>query len=448
MLALVAAVLLTKYVFPSSSARGAPWEWMVGVPVLTVAILYGRGLYRESLRIHILEDLRTVVSSTAVATLLVVALRLLVSDHASVASEVIPLWVLSTATVAIGRTVLFWNETHARRAGRSLRPTLIVGAGAIGRLTARRLIEQPELGLRPVGFLDKDPLPSDDDDVPVLGASWDLERVIAAHNVDHVIVTFSTAPHTVMLGVIKRCQELGISVSLVPRLFEKVTERFSVEHLGGLPLISVQPTDPKGWQFAVKYAADRALAAVAILIAAPFMIVAAIAIRLSMGRPIFYRQLRMGRDDRVFEIMKFRSMRPASELPGDQAISPYDAEGDSRVTRLGAFLRRTSIDELPQLFNILSGDMSFVGPRPERPEFVDVFRDNVYRYQERHRVKSGITGWAQVHGIGRGENRFGDTILRDRVEWDNYYIENWSLWFDVKILLMTVLAVLRFRQSD
>ena len=267
--ALTIAILLTRLVFPSEAARSAPWEWMVGAAGLTIVMLYLRGLYREGLRIHILEDLRTVVSATAVATLLMVALRVLVDDHASIASQVLPLWVLSTATLAIGRTSLFFYETSARRAGRAGRPTLIVGAGAIGHLTARRLVEQPEIGLRPVGFLDKDPLPATGDEIrlPVLGASWDLEKVILDHGVEHVIVTFSTAPHTVMLGVIQRCQDLGVSVSLVPRLFEKVTERSTVEHLGGLPLISVRPADPKGWQFAVKYATDRLLAAFALLLA-------------------------------------------------------------------------------------------------------------------------------------------------------------------------------------
>jgi lipopolysaccharide/colanic/teichoic acid biosynthesis glycosyltransferase len=163
---------------------------------------------------------------------------------------------------------------------------------------------------------------------------------------------------------------------------------------------------------------------------------------LSVGRPIFFRQPRFGLDGREFEMLKFRSMRAPLEplvlpdLPADTA--PGGIEGDDRRTRFGTFLRRTSLDELPQLLNVLRGDMSLVGPRPERPDFARLFERNVYRYGDRHRVKSGITGWAQVHGLR------GKTSLSDRVEWDNFYIENWSLWLDVKILLMTVCAVGRY----
>jgi lipopolysaccharide/colanic/teichoic acid biosynthesis glycosyltransferase len=173
---------------------------------------------------------------------------------------------------------------------------------------------------------------------------------------------------------------------------------------------------------------------------------AAVAVAVSLGRPILYRQRRVGLDGRPFDILKFRTMRPAGETSpaaaGDlvaEGIAPGGVEGEDRRTRTGALLRTTSIDELPQLFNVIRGEMSLVGPRPERPELVALFEERVYRYDERHRVKAGITGWAQVHGLR------GNTSLADRVEWDNYYIENWSLWLDVKILLMTFTAVLHHR---
>jgi lipopolysaccharide/colanic/teichoic acid biosynthesis glycosyltransferase len=177
----------------------------------------------------------------------------------------------------------------------------------------------------------------------------------------------------------------------------------------------------------------------------PIMVAAALAVRLSSPGPVFFRQRRIGRDGQEFDMLKFRSMRvadgqvvPASAngaTPTD--VGPGGVEGEDRRTRVGALLRRFSLDELPQLLNVLKGDMSIVGPRPERPEFVELFLQDVYRYDDRHRVKSGITGWAQVHGLR------GKTPLLDRVEWDNYYIENWSLGLDFKILLMTVLAIAR-----
>ncbi len=173
------------------------------------------------------------------------------------------------------------------------------------------------------------------------------------------------------------------------------------------------------------------------------MIPAALAVLFTLGRPLFFRQVRVGRDGRTFGMLKFRTMRPIAEadvtaqaidLPPDTA--PGGIEGDDRRTRLGTLLRRASIDELPQLINVLKGEMSLVGPRPERPEFAGLFEESVYRYSDRHRVKSGITGWAQVNGLR------GKTSLADRVEWDNYYIENWSLWLDLKVLLLTFLAVI------
>jgi exopolysaccharide biosynthesis polyprenyl glycosylphosphotransferase len=226
-------------------------------------------------------------------------------------------------------------------------------------------------------------------------------------------------------------------------LFEMVNGRVTVEHIGGLPLVSARSTNPRGWQFALKYAFDRVAAALALLLVLPVLVAAAVAIRLSLGRPIFFRQVRVGRDGRPFDMLKFRSMHETSpddepadiELPPDTA--PGGIEGEDRRTRVGAFLRRTSIDELPQLLNVLKGEMSLVGPRPERPEFVGLFEQSVYRYSDRHRVKAGITGWAQVNGLR------GKTSLTDRVEWDNHYIENWSLWLDLKIALMTAFTVVR-----
>jgi lipopolysaccharide/colanic/teichoic acid biosynthesis glycosyltransferase len=211
-----------------------------------------------------------------------------------------------------------------------------------------------------------------------------------------------------------------------------------VEHLGGLPVISAKRSNPKGWQVELKYAVDRALAALALVICAPLIAVAAVGVLLTMGRPVFFEQRRVGRDGRRFTIYKLRSMQQASE-GGDQG-------DEQRVTAFGRFLRQTAIDELPQLLNVLKGEMSLIGPRPERCELVEIFEREVYRYDARHRVKSGITGWAQVHGIGRGDERFADAAMADRVEWDNYYIENWSPWLDFKIALLTLLAVVRFSQ--
>ena len=249
--------------------------------------------------------------------------------------------------------------------------------------------------------------------------------------------------------MMRRCEALGLQVSFVPRFFESVNVHLALEHLGGLPLFGLRPIDPKGWQFAIKHVFDRMLAGFLLVLLAPLLAGLALATRLSSPGPVLFRQRRIGRDGHGFDMLKFRSMRLApaapprwppraarsSAVPAD--VAPGGVEGDDRRTWVGTLMRSTSLDELPQLFNVLRGDMSLVGPRPERPEFVELFGSRIDRYEDRHRVKSGVTGWAQVHGLR------GKTSLRDRVEWDNYYIENWSLGLDFKILVMTVAAMLQ-----
>jgi exopolysaccharide biosynthesis polyprenyl glycosylphosphotransferase len=447
-LMLFAAVVVADLGAPRAGVPSTPAIWLVAFPLLTFGFMAARGLYRPGVFLRVLDDLRIAVTSAALAAMIVLSLRVLVADDPWVAAQTARIWAFATVYLLAGRVVLSWGELQARRRGESVRPTLVVGAGRVGRLTARRLLDHPELGLKPVGYLDKEPLEADgSDELPVLGASWDLERVVAEHGVRHVVLSFSTAPQSVLLGVMQRCQELGVEVSMVPRFYEKVVGHIGVEYLGAIPLITAQPTNPRSWQFAVKYAADRLVAGLLLLVIAPVLVAAAVGVWATMGRPIFFRQPRAGLDGRVFEILKFRSMRPprpdGEESPEPPAgTAPGGVEGDDRRTRLGAFLRRTSVDELPQLWNVLRGEMSLVGPRPERPAYVERFSEQIYRYGERHRVKAGITGWAQVHGLR------GQTSLADRVEWDNYYIENWSLWLDVKILLLTVLAIVRPAQAE
>ena len=450
-LGLDAAMLVTAAVAATLGSASAgvpapPARWLFAFSLIVFALFAARGMYATRLRFELLEDVRVVLVATSLAAMIVLTARELAGNPPDLAAQTIRMWAFAAAYLAAGRIALHWSRAKAHSHGEALRPTLIIGAGKVGRLTAKRLLDNPQIGLQPVGFLDKDPLREEHDSLPlpVLGASWDLDRVAAQHEVEQVIITFSRAPHEVLLRLVKRCEELGLEVAFVPRLYEKITGKLTVEHLGGIPFISARPSNPKGIQFAIKYAADRLVAAVFLVMTLPLILPAAIAILTTLGRPLFFRQVRVGRDGRTFEMLKFRTMHAASpgevgahrvELPPDTA--PGGVEGADRRTRLGSFLRRTSLDELPQLLNVLKGEMSLIGPRPERPEFVGVFEQSVYRYSERHRVKSGITGWAQVHGLR------GKTSLSDRVEWDNYYIENWSLWLDLKVLLLTFLAVLR-----
>ena len=239
---------------------------------------------------------------------------------------------------------------------------------------------------------------------------------------------------------------MGIRALVVPRFFERVPSRLSIEHVGGLPLLELHATSPRSFQYAVKYALDRVVGALLLLVLAPVLIVTAVAVRISLSRPILYPQTRVGLDGRSFSMLKFRTMRQVHAV--DDAVqefqpecAPGGVEGLDRRTRIGGFLRATSLDELVQLVNVVKGEMSLVGPRPERPEYVEYFAEHVHRYDDRHRVKGGITGWAQIHRLR------GKTSIQDRVEWDNYYIENFSLWLDLKILLLTIPAILRVRSE-
>jgi exopolysaccharide biosynthesis polyprenyl glycosylphosphotransferase len=444
---LALAAVIAAFSWPESGV-GARVLWPALFALIVLGMSHARGTYRRRVKLDTLEDLRSTGWVVAVAAGVVVMLEVLVvDDFQSTATHTVRLGLIAALLVAGGRVALNFWQLQTRRQGKALVPTLIVGAGQVGRTTAKRLLKHPELGLRPVGFLDKEPLDAGNSTrrLPVLGASWDLESVVYEYGIGQVIITFSTAPSDVLLRLVNRCEELGIAVALVPRLFEKMTHRLTIEHLGGLPLITSRPSDPRGWQFAVKYSVDRLVALVAVVLLLPVLAACALAVWLSMGSPILFRQRRVGLDGHEFDMLKFRSMRGspsqsgeadatwfAQQLESESDEQPAEAEDDPRVTMVGRVLRKTWLDELPQLFNVLKGDMSLVGPRPERVSYVRLFETQIYRYGDRHRVKAGITGWAQVHGLR------GETSLADRVEWDNYYIENFSLWLDLKIVGWTV----------
>ncbi len=444
LLAVGAALLGAKAAHIGSHGNWIAWLF----PPLVIGFLGLRGMYRPRITLRILDEAAHVVGATSVAAMIVVAVATFLGATVHSAELMARVWVFGMVYVSGGRLVLGLTQRHARAERIVGKRTLIVGAGRIGAQVERRLDEQPELGLRPVGYVDAHP-PSDDQvagrRVPVLGGPDDLERIVRETGAEHVVLAFlsSRGSDARLVPIVRQCDALDLEVSLVPRLFESINVRAELEHIGGMPLFRLHTVRPKGWQFAVKHALDRVMAAVLIVVLSPVLIGSTLAVVVSSRGPIFFRQRRVGRDGRDFDLLKFRSMRPADDppfgnvsvlLPGDTA--PGGVEGTDRRTRTGKLMRRTSIDELPQLLNVLRGQMSIVGPRPERPEFVELFERRVDRYDDRHRVKSGITGWAQVHGLR------GKTSLSDRIELDNFYIENWSLWLDVKILVMTVGAVL------
>lgn len=435
-----------------SGTSVGPLAWVLAFNVLTLVALRRRGLHSFRLRPSLWDELGATFACTVIAAAATITMRSLLAPDLHVASQMLPMWAFVAATLAALRAGSAIGDRRAWRRGGAA-PTLIIGAGHVGRGVARRLLDRPELGLRPVGFLDKEPMAPDgaDDGPPVLGASWDFEDQVRRHGVQKVVFAFSTAPHHVQLDLMRRSHELGLDVLVVPRLFEKTSGGIELGHIGGMPLLQQRPVRLRSWQFGVKYALDRVVAGLALAIIAPAMVAIALAVRRSSPGPVFFRQERVGLNGEPFDMLKFRTMSGAPETNGEadagwvRSVTHGASDSSSPVvdrrTPVGRLLRKYSLDELPQLINVFRGQMSLVGPRPERVSVARAFEQVVAGYGERHRVKSGMTGWAQVQGLR------GDTSLADRVEWDNHYIENWTPWFDVKIILMTAAAVVAARHS-
>jgi len=424
---------------------------LLAMPPLVMLLFYLRGLYRTRLRALILDGLVPVISAVSVAAMTVAMIGQFANGRLPSTSQWVHAWVLAVLAVGAGRMILAFVQHWARASRLVGRPVLIMGAGLVGAQVARRLERHPEYGLIPVGFLDDEPRSIAEvggRDMPVLGTVEDLDETVKRTGVKNLIVAFSSVADARVSRLIQRCQELGIEVSVVPRMFDTINNRVGYDTVGGLPLMSFTSVNPRGLQFTLKHIFDRVFAACLLVVLSPVLLCTALAVRLSSPGPVLFRQRRVGRDGTIFDLYKFRSMRmepPRESLNDDDATAfefmlggdraPGGVEGNDRRTAVGRFLRRTSLDELPQLLNVIRGEMSVIGPRPERPEFVELFRQDIDRYGDRHRVKSGITGWAQVHGLR------GQTSLAERVEWDNYYIANWSLGLDAKILALTLVAL-------
>jgi exopolysaccharide biosynthesis polyprenyl glycosylphosphotransferase len=334
---------------------------------------------------------------------------------------------ISAAVLLPSRAVAYALLRSVRRRGRITEPTLIVGSGPVAELVASTCREHPEYGLVPIGLLDSAPEP--ELPLPLLGSPEDLPGVVREWDVRRVIVAFGAMRERQLIEVLRAAEDLPVAVYCVPRFFELRVprERARTDEIWGIPLTRLTPTGPKVLERHAKRAMDLLTASAAVVVLAPVLACAALAVRLSSPGPILLRQDRVGQGGRLFPLLKFRSM-----MENNDSDTAWSVLHDDRVTRVGRFLRRTSLDELPQLFNIIRGEMSLVGPRPERPHFVDEFSAVIPRYRDRLRVPAGLTGWAQVHGLR------GDTSILERVRFDNAYIENWSLWLDLVIIARTL----------
>jgi Undecaprenyl-phosphate glucose phosphotransferase len=347
-----------------------------------------------------------------------------------------PVWLLFLAvnviTTYTSRELVRETLERRWRAGIGLKRVLIAGAGDLGRLVADKLLEHRELGFKVVGFLD-DRAAGDHigyRGLPLLGTLADGTEILRQERIDHLYVALPLDEHVKMLGLVEATGREGVDVHVVPDLLQFIALRARLENLDGVPIISLNDVPLRGFNSLLKRSIDVAISGAALtVLGIPLLIIAALIRRTSSG-PVFYTQERMGLDGRAFQVYKFRSMYEGAE---DETGPIWARDNDPRCTPIGRWLRRLDFDELPQLWNVLRGDMSIVGPRPERPYFVEQFKHRIPQYMLRHKVKAGITGWAQVNGWR------GNTSLEKRIEYDLYYIENWSVGLDLKIMWLTVL---------
>jgi exopolysaccharide biosynthesis polyprenyl glycosylphosphotransferase len=378
---------------------------------------------RTRLSPRVSEEIPGIAGRVAVAAVLA---GLTVGD-AAIASLVkgVP---IASALVISGRALAY----AVRRALASrlviAEPTIILGSGQLGASIAETLLRHPEYGFSPIGFVDAAATP----DLPLmyLGETQDLASIAERHGAGRVIVAFGSIRDEQLVPILRTCDRSDLEIFVVPRLFELAAEAGATDEIWGFPVVRLHRTALRTGAWRAKRAFDVAAASMAFAVGAPLLGLIALAVRLSSPGPILFRQKRVGRDGLPIEIMKFRTLEV-----NDDSDTTWNVVNDERLTPVGKFLRRTHLDELPQLFSILRGDMSLVGPRPERPYYVELFSAEVNRYTDRHRVSAGLTGWSQVHGLS------GDTSIQERARFDNRYIERWTLWRDVTILVRTAGSV-------
>ncbi|MDQ1603258.1 MAG: hypothetical protein QOE01_1103 [Actinomycetota bacterium] len=416
---------------------GENWASTVARAFVVLVSFAGLGLYRPRLSVSLLEDLPRIALTALLAAFVPSALNEFLSSAVRLPHPFTETALLLSVLLG-GRAIAYPCIRQARRVGLLRTRAVVLGAGEVGIALARTLEEHKSYGLDPVGFIDSVPLPrfADGLPVPIMGTPQMLSSIIREFDVGEVLVAFGAHREVELVQVLRTCDRLRCEIHFIPRLFELHNTTRDVDLVQGIPLIRIRRPSHRTFAWRFKRLIDIVVAGIGLVLLSWLLGAVALALRVVDGPGVLFRQQRVGLDGREFEMIKFRTLRPVDEAESE---TMWSVKNDERVSKLGRSLRRSSLDELPQLWNILVGDMSLVGPRPERPHFVNQFVTGVPRYAERHRVPAGLTGWAQVNNLR------GDTSIQQRTLYDNYYVENWSNWIDVKILLRTVGQVVRGR---
>jgi Undecaprenyl-phosphate glucose phosphotransferase len=416
-------------------------RYLLLLPFITAlwpVVLYFHGLYQLKRGRSRIDEFFAILFSVLIASALTLGATLYVRVYYRYQPEVAPRWeysqgvfalfvLLDVVALNLGRAALRAYLQRMWAAGYNVKRVLIAGAGELGRHVGETIQAHRELGYRLVGFVDDTPRTAA---APVLGDLAQTMDVATAHDVDQLYIALPLEEHDKLLKLIKSVRNECVDIKVIPDLVQYATIKAALEDLDGIPIISLNEVPLRGWNSMLKRVMDMVVGFGLLVVAAVPLAIIALAIKWKGGKgPIMLRQERMTLDGKTFQIFKFRTMVDEAEKEtGPVWASPEDP----RRTKLGIWLRRFNLDEVPQLLNVVLGDMSLVGPRPERPPFVRQFKERIPQYMLRHRVKSGITGWAQVNGWR------GNTSIEKRIEYDLYYIENWSLLLDVKILILTI----------
>ncbi|NBD36730.1 MAG: undecaprenyl-phosphate glucose phosphotransferase [Chloroflexi bacterium] len=440
-----ASAYLLRQAIPVPDVAEGMGSWgeyvpMMGIHILSlVGVFFFARLYDLS-RASRIDEFYDIIAAATIGTLMGVALASLTLRNFVVGRDysramVLYAWALSILLVTLGRLLNDWLRRYWVRRGWARRRLLVIGMGDVARMILQKILWTPELGYDAVGVVTlHEVAQSSLLNVPVVGTADALRQIIDEHEIDEVIIALpEDTSHNEILWLISECERGRVTIRVYPDLFQIMAGPVSIGEMGGIPILTVRDIALTGWRRLAKRAMDIAGAMVGLVFFSPMMMVIALLIKLESPGPVFFIQERMGLDARPFPILKFRSMREDAEKSGPG----WTTEDDPRRTKIGAFLRETNLDELPQFINVLLGYMSLVGPRPERPVYVEQFRRSIPRYMDRHREKAGMTGWAQINGYR------GDTSIIERTKYDLWYIENWSLLLDVKIILRTLLQFFR-----
>jgi Undecaprenyl-phosphate glucose phosphotransferase len=436
------AYALRFYVLGPPLRSGIPPLYPYLLMLLPILVVWGVSfrafdLYRpRRIASHLSEAADLAKASSLGALVLVAVMTFLFREYEYSRVVIVYFWLLSIAAVWFARAAFREALRFARRRGYNLRYAVVVGDGELAATVVSRLAARTDVGIEVLGVVgdDKEGMRS----VRRLGGYSDLRAVLDAHVVDHVILALVHEDYGRLGGLLEAVGDEPVTIHVVPDLFRFASLRGGVEEFEGMPFIHLRDSPLHGWSQVTKRVFDLVFSGALLIGLAPVLLLLALGVKLTSRGPVLYRQERMGLDGQRFRMLKLRTMRVDAEV-GTGPI--WATEDDPRRVPYGALLRRLSLDELPQFVNVLRGEMSVVGPRPERPFFVEQFRRTVPGYMLRHKVKSGVTGWAQVNGLR------GNTSLEKRIQYDLEYIERWSLWLDVKIIALTMVRIVFERNA-